>query len=75
MEKPGPVRFFLGVIVVSFGSAAFSLALRASLSAVAHLVAGASDIVAAMHALPIWARIALPCLGGLLAGLTSIVAS
>lgn len=75
MRKPGQIRFFLGVIVVSFGSAAFSLALRASLSAVARLVAGASDIVAAMHALPLGMRIALPAFGGLLAGLTAVFAA
>lgn len=75
MRKPGQVRFFLGVIVVSFCSAAFSLALRASLSAVAHLVAGAADIVAAMHALPLGVRIGLPAFGGLLAGLTAVIAT
>ncbi|MBX7186205.1 MAG: chloride channel protein [Vicinamibacteria bacterium] len=63
------------MILVSFGSAAFSLALRASLSAVARLVADASDIVAAMHTLPLAARIALPAFGGLLAGLTAILAA
>lgn len=75
MGKPGQIRFFLGVVVVSFGSAAFSLALRSSLSSVARLVADAHDIVAAMHALPIWARVALPALGGLLAGLTAVLAA
>jgi CIC family chloride channel protein len=75
MWQKGPPRLFLGVVVVSFGSAAFSLALRASLSWVARLTAGAADIVAAMHALPLGARIALPALGGLLAGLTAILAA
>ncbi len=42
MRRQGQVRFFLGVILVSFGSAAFSLALRASLSAVARLVRAGS---------------------------------
>ncbi|MEO8361297.1 MAG: chloride channel protein, partial [Vicinamibacteria bacterium] len=75
MRNPHPIRFFLGVIVVSVGSAAFSLALRASLSMVARAVAGAGDIVAAMHAMPTSARIVLPAIGGLLAGLTSVVAA
>lgn len=75
MGRSKQIRFFLGVIVVSFGSAAFSLALRASLSAVAHLVAGAGDIVSAMHALPMAARIALPAFGGLLAGLAAVLAA
>ena len=75
MGRSKQIRFFLGVIVVSFGSAAFSLALRASLSAVAHLVAGAGDIVSAMHALPMAARIALPAVGGLLAGLAAVLAA
>ena len=75
MGKPRQLRFYLGVIVVSFGSAAFSLALRASLSSLAHLVQGASDIVTAMHALPPVMRIALPTIGGLLAGLTAVLAA
>lgn len=74
-DKPGQTRFFLGVVVVSFGAAAFSLALRSSLSAVAWLVAGASDIVAAMHLLPFGLRVGLPVVGGLLAGLTAVLAA
>lgn len=69
------LRFLLGVIVVSFGSAAFSLALRASLSVIAHLVAGVPDIVSAMQSLPWGLRIGLPALGGLLAGLTAVLAA
>lgn len=74
MRRSSQTRLLLGVILVSFGSAAFSLLLRASLSAVARLTAHASDIVGAMHALPVSARIVLPAIGGLLAGLTSVVA-
>jgi CIC family chloride channel protein len=61
-------RFALGVVVVAVAAAAFAVGFRASLGFVVRSLSGAGDVVSAMRAAPVWARLTLPALGGLLGG-------
>ncbi|HTO56093.1 MAG TPA: chloride channel protein [Myxococcota bacterium] len=61
-------RFGVGVVAVALAAAAFAIGFRFALTHLLRGLAGANDVVAAMHAAPIWARVAFPALGGLLAG-------
>ena len=61
-------------MVVAVGSAAFAIAFRASLAAVARALGG-SDVVSMITGLAWWERILLPALGGLGAGLVALAAT
>ncbi|NUP12378.1 MAG: hypothetical protein HOW73_40555 [Polyangiaceae bacterium] len=60
--------FVAGLMLVATGAAGFAIAFRMLLGAAIGGLFGASDIVAAMHRLPIIARVIVPALGGLFAG-------
>lgn len=62
-------RFALGVVVAALLAALFAIAFRSALSLVFAHVGQADDVVAAMERMPWWARLGLPALGGLAAGL------
>jgi CIC family chloride channel protein len=61
-------RFGAGLLVVALAAAFFALAFRWALLLVVQALSGASDVVSAMRALPVYARWSLPALGGLLVG-------
>jgi chloride channel protein, CIC family len=65
-------RFSLGVLLVAVMAAAFAVGFRAALAFVLRHLGGASDVVSAMRGAPVWARLCLPALGGLLGGSLSI---
>src|SRR5262245_30050196 len=58
----------LAVLLVAVLAAAFAVGFRLALAWVMREGAGAADVVSAMRAAPVWARIAVPALGGLAAG-------
>jgi len=58
----------LGIATVAVMATGFAIAWRASLRAVWHVAAGASDVVHAMSSAPWWLCIVLPAAGGLMAG-------
>ena len=60
-------RRWSAVIAVALVAAGFAIAFRGSLAAVGRLLGGAG-VVAMIAAAPIWERIALPAIGGLLVG-------
>jgi chloride channel protein, CIC family len=62
-------RFALGVVGVALLAAAFAVAFRAALGFAMRAVSGESDVVSAMSAAPVWARLLVPAAGALLAGL------
>jgi len=62
------------VIAVALVAAGFAIAFRASLSAIGRAMGGAS-VVAMVEAAPVWQRIAMPAIGGLLVGLVGLVAA
>ena len=61
-------RFGLAVVLVAVLAAAFAVGFRLALGFAMREVAGAGDVVTAMRAAPLWARVAFPALGGLVAG-------
>jgi CIC family chloride channel protein len=71
---PGP-RLAAGVIGVATMAAAFAIAFRWVLKQALGLLAGQSDVVSAMRALPWWVRLTLPAAGALVAGLLGRLAS
>lgn len=66
-------RFAIGVVLVALAAAGFAVAFRGALAAALDAAAGTTNVVAAMHAAPVWARLVLPAVGGLLAGLLGLV--
>lgn len=66
-------RFAVGVVVVAVAAAAFAVGFRASLAFVLRQLSGAGDVVSAMRGAPLWARLTLPALGGLLGGALSLL--
>jgi CIC family chloride channel protein len=68
------LRFALAVLLVALAASAFAVTFRLALGLAMQLLAGAKDVVSAMHALPVWARLLLPAGGGLLAGLLALLA-
>jgi len=62
-------------VVVALVAAAFAIAFRASLAAVSRLLGGDGSIVAMVAAAPVWERVALPALGGLLVGGVMLIAA
>ncbi|HWP05547.1 MAG TPA: chloride channel protein [Polyangiaceae bacterium] len=59
----------MAVLLVALLAAGFAIAFRASLAWALRAAFGAPDVVAAMTTAPVWVRIVLPCVGGLVAGL------
>lgn len=68
-------RLSLALVIVSVGAAAFAMSFRAGLQLVYQRVFGARDVLEAFTRLPLAARVALPALGGLLAGTIARFAS
>ena len=67
-------RRWIAVITVALVAAGFAIVFRGSLAAANRLLGG-DGIVAMIAAAPIWERIVLPALGGLLVGLVLLVAA
>lgn len=68
-------RIAVALMVVSVGAAAFAMAFRAGLQLVYTQVFGGHDVLEVFTHLPWSARLALPALGGLLAGVVGRVAA
>jgi CIC family chloride channel protein len=68
-------RVLLALVVVSVGAASFAMAFRAGLQLVYGSLFGARDVLEVFARLPAGARLALPALGGLLAGVVARLAS
>ncbi len=66
-------RFSFGVLAVAVIAAAFAVGFRLSLSFTLRELSGAGDVVSAMRAAPLWARVTVPALGGLLGGAISLL--
>ncbi|MGZ5968511.1 MAG: chloride channel protein, partial [Polyangiales bacterium] len=64
-------RFFVAVVLVAVGAAAFAIAFRSAISLVFAHAYRARDVLDAFRALPWPLRIALPAIGGALAALAS----
>jgi CIC family chloride channel protein len=67
------VRFALAVVLVALAAAGFAIVLRGGVAFVLERVWHAEDIVTLMRSSPLWLRVLLPTLGGLLAGLIGVV--
>jgi CIC family chloride channel protein len=67
-------RRWLAVIATALVAAAFAIAFRGSLAAFDRMLGG-SSIVAMVEAAPLWQRLAMPAVGGLLVGLVALVAA
>lgn len=67
-------RRWLAVVAVALIAAGFAIAFRSSLAAVGGLLGG-EGIVAMIEAAPLWQRIAMPVVGGLLVGLVALIAA
>jgi CIC family chloride channel protein len=72
-RRLGRAPFLLGVLCVAVGAAAFAIAFRSALAASLAAVAGTTDVVSAMRRAPLWARLLVPALGGLCAGLLGLL--
>ncbi len=68
-----PARFALAVLLVATLASVFAVGFRSALTFLLSRVAHAHDVVSAMRAAPLWARVLLPACGGLLAGLVGLV--
>jgi CIC family chloride channel protein len=69
------VRFALAVAAVAVAAAGFAIVFRALLGGALQLAYHSRDIVSAFRGLPAAARLLLPALGGLLAGLSAHAAA
>ena len=69
------LRFGLAVLVVAGLAASFAIAFRSLLGLVLSRFYGSPDIVSAFRAMPVWATVVLPCMGGVLAGLAAMLAT
>jgi CIC family chloride channel protein len=65
------LAYWLALIAVALGAAGFAIAFRALLEAAYHAASGAPDVVTAFKRAPAWARLGLPAVGGLLAGVVA----
>ncbi len=66
-------RFGLGVVLVALGAALFAVAFRLALTSLLEHTAQSKDVVSAMSKAPVWARVAFPAIGGLLAGILGLI--
>ena len=69
------LRFALAVLVVAVLAASFAIAFRSLLGLALYQFYGSPDIVSAFRKMPAWAIVALPCMGGVLAGLAAMLAN
>jgi CIC family chloride channel protein len=67
-------RRWAAVVVVALVAAGFAIAFRGALADVYDAIGG-TGVVAMVASLPVWARIAVPALGGLCAGLILLAAA
>jgi CIC family chloride channel protein len=67
-RRAGSAVFALAVILVALGAAGFAILFRASLAVLIGRWGRAADVVSLMRATPVWLRVCLPALGGLVAG-------
>lgn len=74
-RRPPRARFYVALVFVSCGAAAFAIAFRWSVTFVLDHVYRASNVVQAFDDLPIPARVVVPAIGGLAAGIASAVAT
>jgi CIC family chloride channel protein len=65
-------RFGLGVLLVASSAAAFASAFRSGLTFALRWATGENDVVSALGQAPLWARLAAPAFGGLLAGVLGL---
>jgi CIC family chloride channel protein len=75
---PGPVprpRFFVALVLVAIGAALFASTFRAGLELVFVRGLHGANVLVVFQQLPLWARVVLPALGGLFAGLAAEHAS
>ena len=72
-RKAPLVRLALGVVATAAGAAMFAVAFRWTLSFALRHLFHAPNVVAAMEALPLWARVLVPAAGGLCSGLVSLL--
>ncbi len=72
-RRESRARFSLAVVLTSLLAAAFAIVFRVSLLAVLRHEAGANDIVEALRKAPTAMRVALPAMGGLLAGAIGVI--
>lgn len=70
-SRPARPRFYVAVVLVAAGAAAFAMSFRAAVSAVFRHGYGADNVLEAFAALPYAYRIAITTAGGALAGLAS----
>lgn len=66
-------RAALGVVLVAVAAAGFAIAFRASLAFVLERLGGSANVVLAFSRAPIWLRVLLPGIGGLLAGAVALL--
>lgn len=66
-------RFALALVLVAVLAAGFAIVFRASLELVLDAVTGAGSVVEAMRQAPWWVRLGGPALGGLAAGLLTLL--
>ena len=66
-------RFALGVVLVAVLAGSFAIVFRGALALVFRQLAGVHDVVSVMRAVPWPARLLVPALGGLLAGLVGLL--
>jgi len=77
-HAPRPVprpRFFLAIVLVAVLAALFATAFRASIEAIFRGLFHAENVLVAFSRLPLPTRIALPALGGFVAGAASAIAA
>ncbi|HEX5660084.1 MAG TPA: chloride channel protein [Polyangiales bacterium] len=67
------LKFAAGVLTVAALAAAFAIVFRFALGRVLALLTAADDVVSAMRGVPIWLRVAVPAVGGLLSGSVSLL--
>ncbi len=67
-EATSGLRYFAALLVVALGAAVFAVAFRSLLSVAFSVTSGAHDVVSMFQRLPLWGRLLLPTVGGLLAG-------
>ncbi len=68
-------RLLLGIVVVAVGAAAFAVGFRALLGVVMRIFGSSRDIVSTLRSVPVWLRVVMPAVGGLLAGLLALATS
>jgi CIC family chloride channel protein len=69
------LRYALALLGVAIGAAAFAVVFRGAIGAIFVHAYGASDVLAAFQALPFYARVLLPAVGGGLAGFLGSIAA